>query len=330
MNLKDQQYMVAIAESGSILSAAKKLNVSQPTLSRWLSKTEDEVGVQLIIRSSHQLVLTNAGRIYLEGCRKCLNTAVRMRSQINLLEHSASERIILSGSPFRWSSTFARIYPAFHRQYPDIQLDFVFEGVTPLVIKAITEGKVSMAFLGANATSTPEIEYMKFIDEELVMMIPPDHPLSYPMGDQTDFHHLPSINLSLLRDTPLLANNSGTSYGEDILRMYRNAGLESNIIFTSDVVYLLYEMVVSGAGAAILSRFYHRPGDRVSMYSLNPRIIVYQGIALQRGHHLSEAEEYLIRLIMKNTDCASYLHSYADYYLEQRKERLLKDEYEHI
>ena len=53
---------VAIAEAGSITAAAVQLHVSQPALSRTLTQLERDLGVQLVIRSTHHLQLTDAGR----------------------------------------------------------------------------------------------------------------------------------------------------------------------------------------------------------------------------------------------------------------------------
>lgn len=75
---------------------------------------------------------------------------------------------------------------------------------------------------------------------------------------------------------------------------------------------------------------YYNPADGICAYSLSPRIIVYQGIGLRRGHPLSPAEEYLIHLVMNNWGAPYYMHQYADYYLEQRKQRIDTYEYDKI
>ena len=179
-------------------------------------------------------------------------------------------------------------------------------------------------------TSLPGLEYLKFMDEELLLMLPKGHPLSYDYKELPPGRPYPVIDLASLGDTPILGSAPETSYGNMVLSFYRNAGLEPNIIFRSNVVPLLYEMVLNGVGAAMIPDSYYNPDDGISVYSLSPRIIVYQGIGLQSGYPLSEAEEYLIHLVMNNWGSPYYMHQYADYYLEQRKLRIDAYEYNQI
>ena len=67
MDVTQQQYISAIAREGSLTAAARSLGVSQPALSNWLKNLEEQLGIQLVIRSKRHLVLTPAGKIYLEA-----------------------------------------------------------------------------------------------------------------------------------------------------------------------------------------------------------------------------------------------------------------------
>lgn len=329
MNLKDQQYMTALFHEGSFTKAARRLNISQPALSKWLFDLEQEIGQLLVIRSKNGVFLTEAGQIYLDGCRACLEAVFDMRKELEALSQKPRQRIILGGSPIRGAQAFAKIFIDFHNQYPEVDLQFISEK-NPVLKKMLSEGELTMSLLGAMVTSMPNLEYLKFMDEELLIMVPKDHPLSYDYNSLEPNKPYPSLDLRKLSDTPLLANRTETSYGDMVLNLYRSAGLESNIIFRSNVVPLLYEMVLNGAGAAMIPDSYYNPKDGISVYSLSPRIIVYQGIGIRSGYLLSEAEEYLIHLLMNNWGSPYYMHQYADYYLEQRKRRLYTYEYHKI
>ena len=69
MNLRDLQYLVAVADHGHFGRAAAASFVSQPTLSMQLKKLEKELGVLLVERSPRQVVLTEAGRQVVERPR---------------------------------------------------------------------------------------------------------------------------------------------------------------------------------------------------------------------------------------------------------------------
>ncbi len=329
MYLKDQKYMAALAGEGSFTQAARCLSLSQAALSKWLGELEQKLGITLVIRTRKGLVFTEAGQIYLDGCRRCLDVASKVRRELDALSQKPKQSIILGGSPIRGAQAFAKIFTDFHNRYPDIDLQFVSDR-NPVLKKLLADGEVTMSLLGAMETNLPDIEYLKFMDEELLLMLPKNHPLSYDPETLLPNQPYPAIDLTSLGDTPILANYSATSYGDMVLSFYRNAGLESNIIFRSNVVPLLYEMVLNGVGAAMIPDSYYNPADGISAYSISPRVIVYQGIGLRRGHPLSDAEEYLIHLVMNNWGSPYYMHQYADYYLEQRKMRMDTYEYNQI
>ena len=72
MNLRDLQYLVALADHGHFGRAAEASHVSQPTLSTQLKKLEQHLGVELAERSAHGAVLTAAGREIVRSARAIL------------------------------------------------------------------------------------------------------------------------------------------------------------------------------------------------------------------------------------------------------------------
>src|SRR5271154_57265 len=76
MELRHLRYFVAVAEEGSLkLAAEKRLHTAQPSLSRQIRDLEDEVGAQLLQRSTRGIELTAAGRAFLAHARLSLAQA---------------------------------------------------------------------------------------------------------------------------------------------------------------------------------------------------------------------------------------------------------------
>jgi DNA-binding transcriptional LysR family regulator len=73
MNLKQLEYIIAIAEEQSIKNAADRLYISQPALSQQLAKLKKEGLPPLFYRKSNKLLLTDAGKIYINGARQILS-----------------------------------------------------------------------------------------------------------------------------------------------------------------------------------------------------------------------------------------------------------------
>lgn len=316
MNLKDQRYMAALASCGSLSAAAAFLHISQPALSKWLTQLETELGVSLVIRRKKNVIFTEAGQIYLEGCQAALSAAQELLAQ---LKHSVkSTGIILGGSTIRGADCFASVYAPFKKEYPHIELDFYADSA-PNLRKHVAGGSVTLAIIGSGTSDDTEIEYLKFLDEELLFMVPRTCSLGYPPSSDT---LIPTVDFCRLGSTPLLINSIGTSYTNRIADIFERHGVSKNIIFRSDIVPILYKLVKTGVGAAFLPSAYYSENDAVSVYRYNPRPIVYQGIGIRKDRPLSSAEEYLIHLIINHWQAPFYIHQYADYYLEQRRLRL--------
>ena len=109
MNTTCQQYMIALAETGSITQAAKRLNISQPALSGWITALESQLGIQLVIRSKKRLIFTPAGQIYLKGCYKMMQIKQQTYNQINGLLGSENETLVISGTPNLGAKVFSAV-----------------------------------------------------------------------------------------------------------------------------------------------------------------------------------------------------------------------------
>lgn len=83
MDLREQEYVVALAKHQSITRAAEELYISQPTLSIFLNRLEERMGVPLFDRVGKRLVPTCAGELYVRSAREMLAIQNEFRGELN-------------------------------------------------------------------------------------------------------------------------------------------------------------------------------------------------------------------------------------------------------
>jgi Transcriptional regulator len=304
MYIKPQQYIIALAEEKSITKAAKRLGISQPALTNWLNSIENELNLKLVIRSKKELLLTPAGKIYLEGSRKIVNIKQNTFAQIAGIAENFHETIYVGVTPQRGSFIISDIFSDFQQKFPKVSLRTI-ESYNDTLMDYLMTGKINLCLIGFYDIDNPNIDYINLKTEEIVLVVPNNHKLAYDSSNMNANSKLPYINLALLKDTPFIMQGPHTSSYKNVNRMFRNAGINPNIIYETDNIHAIYHMVKKGCGFAFVPKLYVSPLDNVSAFSLNPALNYNLGIAYKKGRILTEAEQYLISLISRKSNSKS-------------------------
>lgn len=117
------EIFIEVVDSGSFSAAARRMEISQPSVSRQISALEAALGVRLLQRTTRRLSLTEAGEIYYRQSRKIQRDIIEAGNSISAFKESASG-LLKIGAPIGW--TEIKIAPhlsEFLQAYPDIELD---------------------------------------------------------------------------------------------------------------------------------------------------------------------------------------------------------------
>ena len=82
MNIKHAQYMLTVLQEGNITNAAKKLYISQPSLSQMIKLVENNLGTPIFNRSTDPITLTYAGQRYMDAARQVLAINENLKKEI--------------------------------------------------------------------------------------------------------------------------------------------------------------------------------------------------------------------------------------------------------
>ncbi|MEA2617255.1 MAG: LysR family transcriptional regulator, hca operon transcriptional activator [Chloroflexota bacterium] len=177
MELRHLRYFVAVAEEGSLTVAAeRRLHTAQPSLSRQIRDLESEVGVQLLVRSTRGIELTDAGRVFLDHARVVL-AQVEAAGEAARRAATPSKPTFavgfLTGQEVDWLSETTRVLSS---ELQNIEMT-VSSQYSPDLAQALRTGRLDVAFLRAEQ-NMPDLEYITVAKEPFVVVMPSDHRLT--------------------------------------------------------------------------------------------------------------------------------------------------------
>ncbi|MDT6962198.1 MULTISPECIES: LysR substrate-binding domain-containing protein [unclassified Cupriavidus] len=262
------------ARLGSFTRAAETLCVTQGAISRAIARLEAHFGQPLVHRNAHRLTLTEAGRAYLDAIADPL-AAVETASAA-MFGEDRRHHLTLSAVPTLASVWLVPRLPDFHRQHPDIQLDFVpyrreedFSGARPDA--AILTGEASQ-------WSGWQVDYV--IGRE---MVPICHPAR---AHARQAAHLWKTPADLMAE-PLLFHTTAPRNWQHWLQAAGVPDAAPTLARGFDQVSILLEAVKADMGVAVLQRCLVRDalqaGQVVAPFDLP--------ITLSRGYFLCAPRE---------------------------------------
>ena len=176
MNLRDLQYIVAVAEIGHFRRAAERCFVSQPTLSGQIRKVEEELGVALFERSKKGVHLTPIGGQVVEKARAALRIIgeIEEAAQGSRDPHVGTLRVgvIPTIGPY----FIPLVIDALQEGLPHLQIVF-FEEVTETLLNRLSSGDIDAALL-ATASTNPALVEVPLYEEPFMLAVPKGHALA--------------------------------------------------------------------------------------------------------------------------------------------------------
>ena len=169
MNEKHMQYVLTVLKEGSFTNAAKKLYVSQPSLSQIIKTAESNLGAPIFNRSTDPITLTPAGQLYVEAARQVTTISTNLVKQVEELSNEEFGKIRLGISVQRGMELLPELYPRFKKRFPHVEIELHEQGSATME-KSVLEGEVGIALL----TTFPkhaDLYYDLIQEEELVLIV---------------------------------------------------------------------------------------------------------------------------------------------------------------
>jgi len=238
--LRQLEYLVAVADAGSLVAAARRLHVTQPTVSDALSKLEEHFGFELFVRHHARGVsLTPAGRRMLPDARNLLRHLGQFEHDALAAASEVAGRLDLGCFVTLAPRYMPELIREFTVRHPGAQIG-VQEGLQEELIDGVLTGRFDLALLyDIDLPSGVDIDVLAELRPHVLL------PKNHRLADQR------RITLKSLRDEPFILFDVAPSraYFTGVLR---SAGVEPKVAFASPSFEMVRGLVGQGLGYSLL------------------------------------------------------------------------------
>ena len=261
MDLKQLEYFVRVAELGSFTRAAIELDVAQPALSRQVRLLEVELRQTLLVRNGRGAVPTEAGKLLLDHGRGILHQVERAREDLGRLRGGLAGRVAV-GLPNSVARVLAvPLTRAVRETLPEARLS-ISEGLSSSLQEGLASGRLDIVVL-YNAQPSRELDLIPLLEEDLLLVQarPPGLPEDPPPGP---------IPLEEVAQLPLVIPTRPNAIRMHVEAGMADIGCRPNVALEIDGVTSILDLVLDGAGSAILSRNALLNSPRPGAYTARP------------------------------------------------------------
>jgi DNA-binding transcriptional LysR family regulator len=244
MELRHLRYFVAVAEELHFTRAALRLNMAQPPLSQQIRALEQELGVQLFVRTRRSVALTDAGHALLERSREMLATAQALPLQLQRVARGEVGLLRIGFSSTLPLTKVLRDVVAEHRRsHPDVALN-LREMHTQLQFDSLARGELDVGLVRYNERAPEGIRLRLLRRDPLRLVVPAGH----------RFARRKSVAIADCRDEAFIGfpGDAGTGTGPLLKRLAAQAGFEPRIAQEAREATTQIGLVAAGLGIAVL------------------------------------------------------------------------------
>jgi LysR family transcriptional regulator, cys regulon transcriptional activator len=280
MKLQQLRYLCEVAKSGLNLSAAAKaLHTSQPGVSKQIRLLEDELGVDIFVRSGKRFIdITEGGRAVLAIAERVLLEAENLRKAGRDFSDERSGAFTIATTHTQARYVLPDTVRRFFERYPDVRLT-LRQGNPTQVAADVVAGQADLAIATEAIELYPDLVMLPCYQWNRVVIVPPGHPL---LG-------LPRLTLEALARHPLITYDFAFTGRSRMNQAFESHGLVPNVVLTaldSDVIKTYVEL---GMGVGIVAQMAFDPERDRGLRAIDARTLFDTSttrIGIRRGAYL--------------------------------------------
>ncbi len=243
MELRQLEYLVAVAEEANFTRAAQRVHISQSGVSAQVRELERDLGATLIDRSARAARLTDAGAAALPHARAALAAAAALRQSVSEVSGLIRGRLVVG---MVTACTVPGLFDAlalFHGAHPGVAVTLA-EDESAALIERVRSGTADLALIGAAGAAPPDLESLTVASERLIAAAAPGHPL---LAGRTE------VTLADLAGYPVVCLPGGTGIRATLDASCAAAGVRLDVALEASAPGTVADLAARGLGVAVLS-----------------------------------------------------------------------------
>jgi DNA-binding transcriptional LysR family regulator len=243
MEIRHLRYFIAVAEELHFGRAARRLAMSQPPLSQQIKLLEEEIGVVLLKRTKRQVVLTEAGEVFLGEARK---TVAQAEYAIRAAQRAARGEIGQLAVGFVSSAVYGKvptIFSLMRSRYPGISL-LLQDLTSEEQVEALKLGRIDVGLVRPPVVDAESLAMRVIWREDLMVALPEGNPLT----------RLEEIAIEALAEESFIQipRHVAPGFYDQFIRICARAGFSPKIVQEARTTPTIVSLIAGGIGLSIL------------------------------------------------------------------------------
>jgi DNA-binding transcriptional LysR family regulator len=290
-DLVELETFLAVVELGSFSSAARRLHISQPSVTARVQRLESTLKTRLLVRTTRHVEPTPAGKRLREHAEVALRDLRKLLQEFEADAEAARLRVVIAATPMISAVMLPSLIHSFCQRYPDVQIqlrDLQYEDV----VARIESSEADLAVVAFDNESS-KLSFEPLTEEDMLVVVPTTHPLAQA-GE---------VTLEQLAQVPLMLLDRYSMLRERLADEFAKRGLALRPMHHAANLSTLLGMVDAGLGATFLPRSMaqrYARDSRATLQVTDVNLMRSFGILRSRDADLSAAALSFVRHLQAN------------------------------
>lgn len=246
MDFKQFEYVLTISEEKSFSKAAKRLFISQPSLSQYINRIEKQLGINIFDRTTTPLTLTPEGELYIETALNIKSLIEQMHKKFDDITELKKGKLNIGLTPSKANNPLPAILPIFKKKYPNIEL-IITEAASSELEDLLSRGLVDICIMNL-PIKNKKIEYEPIFTERILLAAPPD----FYFEQNKNNEQFPKIDLKLIENEQFILLRPDQRLRQISNNIFNKYNIKPKILLETRSIETSLRLSASGMGFSFI------------------------------------------------------------------------------